>query len=193
MAGKSKAKGSAHERAVADTLTTWYGKQFKRVPNSGALRWGAESTWHYGDLLPPQGFNVCVEAKHYAHICFDEILGRPRKPRPGQPSIPPSFGDGHVATWWYEQTIPDAARATEELGTPVDCLLVWKQDFHRSRVCLREPLYSAIAAEIRKKLVCCWMYVPEKPPFMMLDFENFLTNVSGSEFDKAFRKLHSIA
>jgi hypothetical protein len=190
MGSKSKDKGSNHERDVADSLTAWFGKPFKRVPSSGALRWGVDSTWHYGDLLPPEGFNFTIEAKHWQSIVFDEILGRRTSKTKNNPSPQPSFGSGDVATFWFDQAVPDAARAAVELSRPIEALLVWKQDYARARICLGDHLYTAIDPQIRKQLVCCWTYIPDKSPFMTLDFELFLEKVSPLALQTAFSKLH---
>lgn len=186
MTSRSKQKGSSHERDVAEILTAWHGKKFQRVPNSGALRWGAQSAWHYGDILPPQDFPFVIEAKHWASVTFDDVLGRRLQARPGKPALPASFGTGQVAGWWYDQAIPDAVRATAELSRSVEPMLVWKEDFHRIRICLDDALYREISCEIRKNLVCCWVYIPERKPFICLDFEHFLAAVTAEELLLAF-------
>ena len=114
--------GNTHERAVAARLSTWYGQEFRRVPNSGALRWQGAS-WVYGDILPPEGFPFVIEAKHYHEVELAEIFGR-REAKPGT---------GLVARWWFEQTVPDAERASRDLKRPIEPLLVWKRDHGRPR------------------------------------------------------------
>ncbi len=190
MGSKSKDKGTNNEYDVRDLLTSWLGKPFQKCPNSGALRWGT-GTWTYGDLVPPEEHPFAWECKHYAEIVFDDILGRRTKKSKNNPEPQPEFGGGFVSGWWYDQTVPDAYRASQDLNRPIEPALVWKQDYHRMRLCLREALYSKIDQNIRKQLVCCWTYIPGKQPFMMLDFENFLQKVSPSALQEAFYTLHA--
>lgn len=116
MPSKSKSKGNTHERDVAARLSVWWGKEFRRTPNSGALRWQGTS-WVYGDLLPPEDCPFAIEAKHYAEVELAEILGRQKQ----QP------GTGLISVWWYGQTVPDAQRASRDLGRPVEPMLVWRR------------------------------------------------------------------
>lgn len=190
MPSKSKVKGNNNEYDVRDRLSAWLGKPFVKSPNSGALRWG-NGIWTYGDLVPPEGFPFVCEAKHYETIVFDDILGRRTKKTKSNPDPQPSFGTGLVAEFWYEQTVPDAQRATRELGRPIEPLCVWKQDFHRMRLCVDEPLFRNLESSLRKELVCVWVYVPEKPPFMVVDLELFLRKVTPDALLKAFHKLHA--
>jgi hypothetical protein len=190
MPSKSKSKGNKNEYLVRDLFTAWYGKPFVKAPNSGALRWNG-IMWTYGDLIPPEDFPFVVEAKHYEELSCEEILGRRQRSRPGQPALPPSFGTGKVEEFWYDQVKQDAARATSELGRPIEPLLVYKQDFRRPRICLDALLFQRFPGELRKELICFWVYIPEKTPFMVLDFEFFLEKVSPEALRKSFSELHS--
>jgi hypothetical protein len=68
---KSKAKGSAFEAKIAASLTIDFGKQFRRVPLSGALE------WMKGDIMcivDTAWFPWCIECKHYKEINFNSLL-----------------------------------------------------------------------------------------------------------------------
>lgn len=68
---KSKAKGSAYEAKIANMLTKEFGKEFKRVPLSGALE------WMKGDIVcikDTAWFHWCIECKHYKEINWNNLL-----------------------------------------------------------------------------------------------------------------------
>ena len=68
---KSKAKGSAFEAKLAKALTSEFGKEFRRVPLSGALE------WMKGDIIcikDTAWFPWCIEAKHYKEINWNSLL-----------------------------------------------------------------------------------------------------------------------
>jgi len=68
---KSKAKGASFEAKIADILTKEFGKDFKRVPLSGALE------WMKGDIICIEDtawFPYTVECKHYATIDWNSLL-----------------------------------------------------------------------------------------------------------------------
>jgi hypothetical protein len=133
MGRKSKAKGNANELDIARTLAEWSGQGFCRLPASGALRWG-NGIWTYGDILPPQDFPVVIEAKHYAEVALEDVLGQ--RKLDAQESL--------VLDWWLNQTIADAKRCCEETCIRAEPLLIWKADFGRRRVMLREALWETL-------------------------------------------------
>lgn len=68
---KSKAKGSAFEAKIAKRFTEEFGKEFRRVPLSGALE------WMKGDVIcikDTAWFPWCIEAKHYKEINWNSLL-----------------------------------------------------------------------------------------------------------------------
>lgn len=68
---KSKAKGNAFEAKIAKRFTAEFGKEFKRVPLSGALE------WMKGDIVcikDTAWFPYCVELKHYKEINWNSLL-----------------------------------------------------------------------------------------------------------------------
>ena len=68
---KSKAKGSAFEAKIAKLFTEEFGKDFKRVPLSGALE------WMKGDIICIQDtawFPYTIECKHYKEINWNNLL-----------------------------------------------------------------------------------------------------------------------
>ncbi len=192
MPSKSKAKGNNNEYDVRDRLSAWYGKPFSKTPNSGAMRWNG-NLWTYGDLIPPEELHWVFECKHYSEVTFDDMLGRRTNKSKKNLNPCPEFGTGLVADWWYSQTVVDAERATEELGFPVEGALIFKQDHHRHRLVIDEDIYRAISNPVRRTLVCCWCYIPNKNPFVAFDFENFLSKVTPAELFVAFEKIHGKA
>ncbi len=122
MGQKSKRKGKAFEDEVAKILTDWAGTAWKRLPASGALRWGGR-VWTYGDLLPPEGWPVVLECKHHHDVRLEDLLGTARS----EPQ--------DCALWlWWLQALRDAARAEEELGGTVVPLVVWKRDYGQPKL-----------------------------------------------------------
>lgn len=68
---RSKAKGSAFEAKIAKIFTEEFGKEFKRVPLSGALE------WMKGDIVcikDTAWFPYTIEAKHYKEINWNSLL-----------------------------------------------------------------------------------------------------------------------
>jgi hypothetical protein len=68
---RSKAKGSAFEAKIAERFTKEFGKDFKRVPLSGALE------WMKGDIICIQDtawFPYTIECKHYAELDWNNLL-----------------------------------------------------------------------------------------------------------------------
>lgn len=68
---RSKAKGSSFEAKIAERFTKEFGKDFKRVPLSGALE------WMKGDIICIEDtawFPYTIECKHYAEIDWNSLL-----------------------------------------------------------------------------------------------------------------------
>lgn len=68
---KSKAKGTAFEAKIAKRFTEEFGKEFRRVPLSGALE------WMKGDIVcikDTAWFPWCMELKHYKEINWNSLL-----------------------------------------------------------------------------------------------------------------------
>lgn len=86
MTSKSKAKGGAWERDIANFLSNLYESPFMRVPNSGAFTGGQNATRKAtmtegqirhmkGDIVPPDDWNnFNCEAKNYASFAFHRLL-----------------------------------------------------------------------------------------------------------------------
>lgn len=71
MTNKSKIKGSAYEAKIATLFTTEFGKQFRRVPLSGALE------WMKGDIIVIEDtawFPYTIECKHYKDLEWNNFL-----------------------------------------------------------------------------------------------------------------------
>ena len=165
-----KAKGNKWESDAAKQFSIWHGQEWKRVPVSGALRWGNVS-WTFGDLLPPVGVYACVECKHWHDISIDEMLGTQRE----------GSGGGQIVDWWTDQTVADAERASLEIGRHVEPFLLWKRDRVPPRICMGWPFF--LTAELSNKLpfmtVC---FDPAKPGFVVVNFKEFLEVLSHDTF-----------
>jgi hypothetical protein len=174
MPHASKIKGNSNERDVAKLLSPWWGEEFQRTPNSGALRWNG-STWTYGDLLPPETFPAVVECKHYKAINTDGILHL--KP-----------GADNILGWWLEVQA-DSQRCYQETGRVVQPLLIYKANRVPRRIALEADFFTALGGR-RLGLPSLWVTHPEMPgPFVLLDFEKFLSTVGRVEFLDAQRKV----
>lgn len=115
MPSPSKTKGSRHEREVADILSGWWGSgegSFRRVPNSGALRWNG-AAWTYGDVYGPEDFVAVVECKFYSELAFQS------------PWL--EEGKGTLLGWW-SQACNDAHRARTETRRDLFPILIFRQN-----------------------------------------------------------------
>lgn len=86
MAINSKAKGNNFEREVCKLFNRqWPGKEFMRVPSSGALMGQSNKIKHAtidenvkeilsGDIICPPEFRFSVECKSYASISFWDLF-----------------------------------------------------------------------------------------------------------------------
>jgi hypothetical protein len=173
VAGKrAKAKGNKWQSDVAKLLHEWSGEPWKATPRSGGLRWGGVF-WTYGDLTPPQNFPIVFECKHYHEIEFIDVLGTNR-------TIP---GGGIVADWWYAEACADAFRATNELGTSVGAVLVWKADRRRPRLSLDLNKFNELSVYT---LVTVTTGIPDRAPFVTVDLSSFLREVDYERFKSVF-------
>lgn len=73
MANKSKIKGSTFEYKIRDIFTETFGKQFERVPLSGAL------SYLKGDIWSPYWPEIrwTIECKHHKEVDWNNILTAP--------------------------------------------------------------------------------------------------------------------
>ena len=174
MPSASKTKGNSFERDTAKRLSLWWGESFQRTPNSGALRWNGAS-WTYGDLLPPESFPAVVECKHYKKIDTDAIMRL--KP-----------GDGNILGWWLEVQ-EDAGRCYQETRVVVQPLLVYKANSVPRRLVLEEEFYAAMGGDSFK--ITYFLVSHQEMPgrFVIVDFEEFLQQVSRELFLEAHRKV----
>jgi len=129
MASKSKTKGNAAEREVAKILSTWFGSDFKRIPNSGALRWGGAS-FVYGDLLPPEAFPGIIESKFYKQVDLDGLL---------RLSVRPVNPLG----WWL-QVVDDVQRCYSDTRAALQPVLIFKANGRPRRLVVEEKLFNAL-------------------------------------------------
>jgi hypothetical protein len=71
MANTGKIKGSAYEAKIALLLTKEFGKEFRRVPLSGAIDYLKGDIWMPHDTA---WFPYCIECKHYKEIEWNNLL-----------------------------------------------------------------------------------------------------------------------
>lgn len=171
MASPSKAKGNRFESEVAKALTIWSGKTFQRTPSSGALRWSG-TFWTFGDLTPPEDFKFVIECKSYEDA--SDFLVRLLLPN----CETESDASTSFCSWWYRQAVADAERASAQLGRTFGALLFWKQTHQKARICIDAEVYGKLPADIRAKLACFWVCLPNRRPFMVIDMAAFLQHVS---------------
>ena len=98
MPSKSKSKGNAFERSVADHLTKVFEYNFERVPNSGAFVGGknaerynslskSQQLIYEGDILvPDELYHLKIECKSYKDFAFHQL-----------------FSDNKLLNSWIEQ------------------------------------------------------------------------------------------
>ena len=71
MANTGKIKGSAYEAKIALLLSKEFGKEFRRVPLSGAIDYLKGDIWMPHDTA---WFPYCIECKHYKEIEWNNLL-----------------------------------------------------------------------------------------------------------------------
>lgn len=68
---KSKAKGTAFEAKIAKKFTAEFGKEFRRVPLSGAIDYLKSDIWVPSDTA---WFPYVIECKHYKDVKWNGFL-----------------------------------------------------------------------------------------------------------------------
>jgi len=159
---KSKNKGNRFELDTAKTLSEWWGEEFRRMPNSGALRWGG-AAFTYGDLLPPESFPAIVECKHHKEIDLSLILR----------------GKSPVLDWWG-QVIDDVARCAEETGYTLQPLLIFRANRWKSCLALRTSALIDLldGQEHINHLIVCH----DDADFAIIILDDFLSTVDRERF-----------
>lgn len=94
---KSKNKGKAYERAIAQALTEFTGVNFRKIPGSGGMnKQGITVAGHIfcGDIMCDRpDFRFSIEAKNRKAFLFSQVLK--------------NSGTAPITSWWY-QCIRDA-------------------------------------------------------------------------------------
>lgn len=173
MPSKSKTKGNTAEREVAKALSEWWEEDFKRIPNSGALRWGGAS-WVYGDLLPPETFPGIIESKHYAEIDLDGLLRL-------------KAGDGNPIGWWL-QVASDVKRCHDDTGLALQPILIFKANRRARRLVIEECFFKKLYRE-SPQLKAIPYLILNRPEILgrvvVLDLAEFLGIVDKESFLQA--------
>lgn len=149
------AKEGRHVAEVITILNDWWGgsQVFKKMPSSGALRWGG-SHFTYGDLVPPEDCPFVFELKSHAEIEMDAVL-RQR-------------WDANKLTWfWYGQTIPDAIRATQELGKTIYPIMIYKITQTANRVVIQDDIWNLFPKELTLQIRQVRIHLPGGTPFVV--------------------------
>lgn len=173
MGARSKQKGNGFERVIAGMLTEWSGKDFQRVPNSGALRW-RNKTWTYGDVLPPPEWPLVIECKHHAEVSVDDLLGNRKL----------GLWDSQIGTWWIDQTLPDCERARQNLGVAAMPWLIWRQNRGRIRCAMKNSMLACASPDLPIMLVM--ENLRSGDMLAICDFEHFLHASDPRMFDVMF-------
>lgn len=173
MPSKSKTKGSNAERELAKLLSAWYQEEFKRVPSSGALRWGGAS-WVYGDILPPESFPGILESKHYKEVDTDGLL-----------RLKPT--DHNPLGWWL-QVVSDVKRCYEDTGLALQPLLVFKANRRPRRLAIEACFFRKLCRECQPLKAAPYLAL-NRPEFfgrvVIMDLELFLSIVDPESFVRA--------
>lgn len=133
MPSKSKAKGNAFERSVADHLTEVFGYNFERVPNSGAFVGGknnqrysslskSQQLIYDGDILvPDELYHMKIECKSYKDFGFHQL-----------------FSENKLLDSWIEQAYSD-----DKLW-----FLLFKINRRGTFVCISQDLHEQLEKKI---------------------------------------------
>lgn len=96
-ANKSRRKGKRGERKLIPLLNDWWGEKFRRVPRSGALRWGTDHRVA-GDLVTSDpDFPWVVEAKNRESWDLKDLF----------------LGQGPIFSW-FQQAADDGKRVNKK-------------------------------------------------------------------------------
>lgn len=166
---KNKGVSYRHEFEVAALFSTWWGKPFHRIPNSGALRWN-DRVWTFGDVLPPEDFPAVIECKRRKLIEYHRLI---------DPALDQEHKD-HPLSWWT-QAQDDASRAYEGTGRPVQPLVICKTIRKPNRIFLEADLFTALGGR-KLGLPALWVTIPSHPPFVILDLATFFGAVDRESF-----------
>lgn len=164
MPTKGKAKGNRNESLVADKLSAWWGTPFKRIPNSGALRWNGV-TFTYGDLLIPTDFPFIVECKHYKYVDLDELLRK-------------DITQGSITKWWSQVT-EDVGRCLAETGKQMRPMLIFKANNRPHRVCIDSLTFHQMSPAnhygVLTNLTIEYPLTSNRKSIVIADLSDFLT------------------
>lgn len=174
---KPKNKSYKHETEVAKLFSKWWGSEFKRTPNSGALRWNGTS-WTYSDVLPPDDCPVALECKIRASVDLFKIL------RPGNDP----HHEHHPIAWW-NQAVSDAIRCYEETGNVVHPLLVFRQDRQKNYVGIEADLFVALFKDTRSQAAFWVTHPAAKARFTIIDLATFFDHIDRDRFLDGARKV----
>lgn len=171
MPSNSKRKGNSAESWCAKKLSEWWGAEFKRIPNSGALRWHG-STDTFGDLLCPVDFPGIVESKH--NKAFDLLKLLTSKP-----------SKDNILGWWL-QVNNDVSRCLAQIGQRRTPVLIAKGN--------RSTPIIGIDAELLPELPYCPHLLVTNPyttSFCIYTLDSFLQFVSPEIIKAATCKIWS--
>lgn len=160
---KSKSKGYRGESEVAEMLSSWSRREFRRVPSSGALRWSGTQYWTWGDIVPPEDFFFVIETKNHRVFDLDEVLRK-------------TPGNAKLTYFWYEQTVESAARASAALCRRVRPMMFYKQTRLPWMVVLDMEVFNALLQH--PGFVVAYFEVPCKYPIAVCAASSFLGAVS---------------
>jgi hypothetical protein len=168
---KSKRKGNSYETEISKLLTRWWGSQFRRIPNSGALRW-KDSIWTYGDLLVPEDFKGLIECKHHHEVDLSEVLRK-------------GLDKGKITKWWFKQACVDAIRARNEMKISIEPFLIWKRDYTPSLFCMRNTFFRQLPR--RNQILHMSVSFPRvEEDMIIVDLKKMLKVWTKAEFKAAF-------
>lgn len=174
---RSKPKGNKHELSVAKLFSAWWGSEFKRVPSSGALRWGGVS-WVYSDILPPEDCPVALECKIRAEIDIWALV------RPGSDT-----SHIHHPIAWWNQAVDDATRCYLETGKVIHPMLVFREDKKKSYIAMEADLLAAILPK-HATYGTLWVSNPgAHARFVVMDLASFFSAVTRETFLDGQRKI----
>ncbi len=168
--GRGKEISYRHETEVAKIFSEWWGSEFARTPNSGALRWNG-AIWTFGDVLPPDDFPAVIECKRRrAGIAWHRLI---------EPDLDVN-GSDHPLCWW-QQAQDDAMRAYEATRRPIQPIVVCKKYRGHNRIFLEADFYAALGGQ-KLYLPAMWVSHPDFTSFVALDLATFFKSVPREQF-----------
>lgn len=179
MPAKSKQKEGRHLREIIPVLNSWWGDTFVKTPSSGALRW-KNKHWTFADLVPPEDFPFCVEAKHHKEFILDELVTASDEDlRKGNDR---AYG-GKLNYYWYWQVGADAVRATENLGTPIYPLLIYRSNLCKNRLIIQDGFFRKLPEHIQAQSHIRVSF-RDFLPYIVVGLDTFLKLVPRQDFEK---------